>query len=207
MLLYSRRIKRFGLWILAIFVAFGLFGYFAGPPIIKSVLVKQLSQQLHREVSIDQVALNPYALSAQIDGFSVKSAEGREVVGFDRLAVNLSSASLFKAALVVDAIRLDGPRLEVVHEGDGRYDISDLIDEWSKPSEEPSTTPRFSLNNIEMNNGRIVFDDRPKGVRHEVSDINLGLPFLSSLPYQAELLVQPHFSARADGSLIEMQGR
>ncbi|MDR2187432.1 MAG: DUF748 domain-containing protein [Azonexus sp.] len=206
-LLSSRRIKRLGLWTLVIVVAFGLFGYFAAPPIARSVLVKQLSELLHREVAIDKVAINPYALSAEIDGLSVKAADGREVAGFDALAVNLSSASLFKAALVIDAIRVDGLRLEVVHEGDGRYDISDLIDEWSQPSAEPSSTPRFSLNNIELNHGRVVFDDRPKGVRHELSDINLGLPFLSSLPYQAEVLVQPHFSARADGSLIEMQGQ
>ncbi|MDR1994382.1 DUF748 domain-containing protein [Azonexus sp.] len=202
----SPRSKRFAAWVLILFVLFGLFGYFAAPPLVKSLLVKQLSQQLHREVSIAAVAINPYALSARVDGFAVHAADGREVAAFDALQIKLSAASLFKAALVVNAIRLDGLRLEVVHEGDGRYDISDLLDEWSKPSEKPSTTPRFSLNNIELVGGRIVFDDRPKSVRHEISDINLALPFLSSLPYQAEILVEPRFSARVDGSLIELQG-
>ncbi|MDR0776167.1 MAG: DUF748 domain-containing protein [Azonexus sp.] len=202
----SPRSKRVAAWALILFVLFGLFGYFAAPPLVKSLLVKQLSQQLHREVSIAAVAINPYALSARVDGFAVHAADGREVAAFDALRVKLSAASLFKAALVVNAIRLDGLRLEVVHEGDGRYDISDLLDEWSKPSEKPSAIPRFSLNNIELVGGRIVFDDRPKGVRHEISDINLALPFLSSLPYQAEILVEPRFSARVDGSLIELQG-
>lgn len=206
-LVKSRRGKRLGAWALILFVLFGLFGYFAAPPLVKFLLVRQLSQQLHREVSVAAVAINPYALSARVDGFAVHAADGREVAAFDALRVNLSAASLFKAALVVDDIRLDGLRLEVVHEGDGRYDISDLIDEWSKPSAEPAKTPRFSLNNIELVGGRIVFDDRPKGVRHEVGDINLALPFLSSLPYQAEILVEPRFSARVGGSLIELQGR
>ncbi|MCL2346394.1 MAG: DUF748 domain-containing protein [Desulfobulbus sp.] len=202
----SSRVKRIGAWALALFVLFGALGYFAAPPLVKYLLVKQLSQHLHREVSIDAVSINPYALSARINGFAVRAADGREVAAFDALQVNLSAASLFKAALVADAIRLDGLRLEVVHEGEGRYDISDLLDEWSKPSEEPTKTPRFSLNNIELTGGRIVFDDRPKGVKHEISDINLALPFLSSLPYQAEILVEPRFSARVDGSLIELQG-
>ncbi|HEX6733380.1 MAG TPA: DUF748 domain-containing protein [Azonexus sp.] len=188
-------------------MVFGLLGYFAGPPLLKSVLVKQLTQQLHREVSIAAVAVNPYALSARIEGLAVRAADGREVAGFDALQVNLSTASLFKAALVVDAIRLDGLRLAVVHEGEGRYDISDLLDEWSKPKEEPSTTPRFSLNNIELAGGRIVFDDRPKAVQHEISDINLALPFISSLPYQAEIFVEPSFSARINGSLVDLKGR
>lgn len=201
------RAKRFGAWLLALFVLFGLVGYFAGPPLVKYLLVKQLSQHLHREVSVDAVAINPYALSARVDGLAVHAADGREVAAFKSLFVNLSSASLFKAALIVDAIRLDGLRLEVVHEGDGRYDISDLIDEWTKPSDEPSTMPRFSLNNIELTGGRIVFDDRPKNLRHEMADIELALPFLSSLPYQAEIEVEPRFSASVDGSLIDLRGR
>jgi uncharacterized protein involved in outer membrane biogenesis len=206
-LVTSRRGKRLGAWALGLFILFGLLGYFAAPPLVKYLLVNQLSAQLHREVSVEAVAINPYRLSARLDGFAVRAADGREVAAFDALQVKLSAASLTKAALVVDAIRLEGLRLEVVHEGDGRYDISDLIDEWSQPSEAPSTLPRFSLNNIELAGGRIVFDDRPKGVKHEMADINLALPFLSSLPYQAEILVEPRFSARVDGSLIEMQGR
>lgn len=207
MLVRSPRARRLGTWAAAIFILFGLFGYFAGPPLVKSILVKQLGQQLHREVSIGKVAISPYALSARLEGLAVKAADGREVAGFDALQVNLSTASLFKAALVVEAIRLDGLRLSVVHEGEGRYDISDLLDEWLKPSEEPSATPRFSLNNIQLVGGRIVFDDRPKAVQHEVSDINLALPFVSSLPYQAEIFVEPSFSARFNGSLLDLKGR
>ncbi|PKO86447.1 MAG: hypothetical protein CVU18_14955 [Betaproteobacteria bacterium HGW-Betaproteobacteria-12] len=204
----SPRSKRVGLWAAAIILLFGLFGYFAGPPLFKYVLVKQLSQELRREVSIAAIAINPYALSARLEGLAVKAADGREVAGFDALQVNLSSASLFKAAVVVDAIRLDGLRLAVVHEGEGRYDISDLLDEWSKPKAEPSTgVPRFSLNNIELVGGRITFDDRPKDVRHELADINLALPFVSSLPYQAEIFVEPSFSMRFNGSLVDLKGR
>jgi hypothetical protein len=39
-------------------------------------LLKQLSAQLHREVSIEQIAINPYALSARVNGLSIK-AEGQ----------------------------------------------------------------------------------------------------------------------------------
>ena len=203
----SPRSRRFAAWALIFFALFGLLGYFAAPPLAKFLLVRKLSDQLHREVSVAAVAINPYTLSARVDGLAVHADDGREVAAFDALRVSLSAASLFKAALVVDAIRLEGLRLEVVHEGEGRYDISDLLDEWSKPSEEAAKPPRFSLNNIELVGGRIVFDDRPIGVRHEIGDINLALPFLSSLPYQAEILVEPRFSARVDGSLIELQGR
>lgn len=204
----SGRGKRLGLWFVALILVFGVLGYFAAPPLLKSVLVEQLSRELNRQVSIDDIAISPYALSAKIVGLAVKAEDGREIVAFDSLQVNLSSASLFKLALVADAIRLDGLRLQVVHEGEGRYDISDLLDKWAAPSEEPASgIPRFSLNNIELSNARIAMDDRPKGVVLEVSDINLGLPFVSSLPYQAEILVEPSFSARFNDSQLALTGR
>ena len=189
-------------------LAFGVLGYLAGPPLLKSVLIDQLSRELSREVSIGNIDINPYALSAEVAGLAVKAADGREVAGFDRLQVNLSTVSLFKLAVVADAIRLDGLRLNIVHEGEGRYDISDLLDKWLAPKDEPpSGLPRISLNNIQLGNAQLTFDDRPKGVVHSITDINLGLPFVSSLPYQAEIFVEPSFSARFKDSHVSLSGR
>lgn len=206
--LQTSRAKRLGKWFAGFLLVFGLLGFFAAPPLLKSILLSQLSTELHRPVSIENIAVNPFALSARVNGFSVKAEGGREVLGFDELFVNLSSASLFKFAVVVDAVRLQGLRVSVVRQADGRYDISDLLDEWMKPKDEPDTgTPRFSVNNIRLIDGKIIFDDQPKGKVHTVSEINLGMPFLSSLPYQADLDVEPSFSAVVDGSKLVLKGR
>ena len=205
--LKSARSQRIGRWLIGAFLAFGLFGYFAVPPLAKLVLLKQLEQQLHREVSVEKIDINPYALSARISGLSVKAAGGKEIAGFDELLVNLSSASIFKFAAVADEVRLQGLRVAVARLADGRYDISDLLDEWLKPSDQPpGKTPRFSLNNIQLIGGRIEFDDQPKGKLHTVSEINLRLPFISTLPYQAEVLVVPSFSASFNGSPLALTG-
>ncbi len=206
--LKSPRSRKIGKWLGGFLLVFGLLGYFAAPPLIKYILVQQLGQALHREVAIAKIDINPYALSARVSGLSVKAEGGKEAAGFDELFVNFSSASIFKLAVVVDEFRLQGLRLAVARVGEGRYDISDLLDEWMKPKDEPDTgTPRFSLNNIQLLDGKIVFDDRPKGKVHAISDINLVLPFVSSLPYQAEVLVLPSFSANINGSSIDLKGR
>ena len=111
--LKSSRGKRIAIWLVGIFLLFGLLGYFAAPPLIKSILLKQLSQELKREVSIEKIDISPYALSAQISGLSIKAEGGKEVAGFDELFVNLSSASIFKLAAVVDEVRLRGLRLAI----------------------------------------------------------------------------------------------
>ena len=89
---------------------------------------------------------------------------------------------------------------------DGKYDISDLLDEWMKPSE-PSPTPRFSINNIQLLGAKLVFDDQPVGKVHTVSDINLRLPFISSMAYKADVQVTPHFSAKFGDAPILLEGR
>lgn len=206
--LRSPKGKRWGKWLAGGVLAFGVLGYFAAPPLLKSVLVDQLAKELHREVSIEQIDINPYALSARISGVSVKAEGGHEVVGFDELFVNVSSFSIFQAGVVVDEIRLRGPRIAVARVAEGRYDISDLLDEWMKPKDEPEKPlPRFSLNNIQVLGGKLVFDDRPEGVKHTVDDLNFNLPFVSSLPYQADILVEPAFSAVIDGSPLALKGR
>ena len=200
------RARRLGLWFVGLVLAFGILGYLAAPPLMKMVLVKQLSAELQREVSIENIDISPYALSARVAGVSVKDKAGKEVAGFDELFVNLSSFSLFQFGAVVDEIRLQGPRVAVARTGEGQYDISDLLEKWLKPSE-PSPTPRFSINNIQIIGGKAVFDDQPLGKVHTVSDINLSIPFISSLPYQAERLVEPSFSAVINGAPFALKGR
>ncbi len=156
------RARRIGLWLVSLVLGFGILGYFAAPPLAKSLLIKQLSQELGREVSIESIDISPYALTARIGGVSVKAPGGAEVAGFDELVVNLSSFSLFQFGVVVDEIRLLGPRVAVTRVAEGKYDISDLLDKWLAPTE-PSPTPRFSLNNISISGGKAVFDDRPAG--------------------------------------------
>ncbi|MGV0960826.1 MAG: DUF748 domain-containing protein [Limnohabitans sp.] len=183
-------------------------GYFVAPPLARSVLATQLGKALGREVHIERVAINPLALSVDIEGLSVKDHAGVEPLGFARLHVNLSSFSVVQAGIVVDEIRLQAPRVTITRLADGRYDISDWLDRLAEGDKTPAgPLPRFSLNNIQITDGQFVFDDRPKGVRHTATAVKFGLPFVSSLPYKADVWVLPAFSAIVDGSPLALQGR
>ena len=61
-----RRLKKYLIGVGIFLVIFTLFGFFGLPPILKSVLIKQLSQNLHRDVTIREIKFNPYVLS--LDG-------------------------------------------------------------------------------------------------------------------------------------------
>lgn len=201
------RARKWAAWLLGIWLAFALLAGWIAPPLLKSILTSQLSKALNRQVSIASVAINPLTLSTHIDQLSVKNEAGVEQFGFEQLSVGLSGLSIAQAGWVVDELRLQAPRLALVRLADGHYDISDVLDRWLAPSEKPSALPRFSLNNIQVLDGSLHFDDRPKGSQHTAKAITFKLPFISSMAYQADVNVEPHFSAVLDGAHIDMQGR
>lgn len=192
----------------ALFILFGLLGYLWLPGFAKSKAETLLSEKLHRPVTIQRVEFHPYTLEAIIEGLRIGEREGDgELFGFERLYVNLSSASIYRRAPVVSAITLTGPRVHLVRNADGTLSISDLIEEFSKepPSEEPA---RFSVSNIQVEGGQFTLDDRLKEGQQRISEIKLGLPFIASFESAEEAWVVPHLSARInDKAQLLFEGR
>lgn len=206
--LHTGRVPKILAYLLAGWLLLLALGCFVVPPLARSVLVTQLGKALERDVAIDRVAINPLDLSVDVLGLSIKDQAGAEQLGFAQLHVDVSSASVTQAGIVVDQIHLRAPRVAVTRLADGRYDISDWLDRWASRAETDSgPLPRFSLNNIQITGGQLVFDDRPKGVRHTAEAVTFSLPFISSLPYKADVFVLPALSAVVDGSPLALQGR
>ena len=61
---------------LALFILFGLVGYFWLPGFAKGKAEAMLSELLHRPVTVERVSVNPYTLEATIHGFRIGEREG-----------------------------------------------------------------------------------------------------------------------------------
>lgn len=82
-------IKKVLKWALISMFLFTVTGFFMLPPILKFLLVSKLSDQLHRQVIIGKIKINPFILSFWIYGFEVKDPAGTETfVSFSELYVN-----------------------------------------------------------------------------------------------------------------------
>lgn len=208
--LQSPKTRRYGLRVLAAVVLFGVLGFLVLPPIAKSVLQDQLGRALHRPVAISRIAINPYAMTLNVEGFAVQEREGGEsFVSFDNLYVNLQSVSVFRGGPVIGEVRLVNPRVRVVRTAADRYNFSDLVDEYlAQPKPETDEPiPAFSVNNIQISGGEIEFDDRQLAEKHVASEINLTVPFISSMAYATETFVEPAFSATLDGAPLAIKGK
>ena len=207
------RLLRNALIAVAAFLAlFAIAGFFIVPPVAKHYLVKSLTEQLGRKVAVADIDVNPFAMSASVKGFSIQEPAGAPVfVSFEELFVNLEYRSILRRAPVVREIRLTNPYVHVVRNADGKtYNFSDLVEKFSKPDAarpKDDDPARFSLNNIQLVNGRVEFDDRPKSARHTVREINVAIPFISNLPDTVEQYVQPAFSARVNDTPVAIKGQ
>jgi hypothetical protein len=202
-------LKRYVLWFAVALAVFTVVGFLVLPPIVKSVLVKQLSEKLHRPVAIKTIRINPFAFTIRVEGFSMKDRGGTgPFVSFEELFLDLQAASIVRGGPVLREILLRRPSVTVIRNEDATYNFSDILDEFaSHPDEKKGEPLRYSLNNIRIVGGSADFDDRPKHTRHTVRDLSLSVPFLSNLPSAVDVYVRPAFEAKVNGTLVAIQGR
>jgi uncharacterized protein involved in outer membrane biogenesis len=182
-------------------------GFLAVPAIVKSQAAKQASEKLHRQLSIEEVSFNPFTLAASVRGLKMMEQDGSTVfASFDRLGADLSWQSVTRMAPVVQEVRLTKPYVRLARNADNRYNIDDILKLIASqpPSQEPA---RFSVNNIQLEEGSLSFEDKPAGVTHKVQDLKLGLPFVSSLPADVTIFVEPLFSANINGAPLLLKGK
>ncbi len=183
-----------------------LAGFLLLPAILRPVAERRLAQALHRPVTLRRLALNPFTLSATLEGLDVKEKGGGPFLSFERLFLNLQAISIFKGGPVVRAVSLTKPSITVVRKEDGTYNCQDLLDEASRPKPPDEKPLRFSVNNIRIEGGSVDFDDRPERTKHTVRDMRIGIPFLSNIPSQVEITTQPVFEAKINGAPFTLRG-
>lgn len=205
-------------------ILFTVVGFLVVPPVARRVAQTQLGTLLGRKVAIERIRLNPFALSLAIEGFHIFESDGNTpFVEFKRFYVNAQLSSVYRRAPVIQEVSLDGLRIHVERRtataggwGDlTTYNFSDVLARLnagppappSPPAPADAAPPRFSVNNIRLTDGRVVFEDRPLGARHEVSDLSFGIPFVSTLPVFIDSFVEPGLSVRVDGTPFVAQGR
>lgn len=187
--------------------------WFGGPPLLKSQIEKQGSLALGRDLRVGGLEVFPSRLAITFDDVTLAAAPGSQHdapqlrIGSSHL--DLSSRSLWRLAPVVEGLQIDGLRLRLTRLSEGHYDIDDLLARFaSKPDDKAAQAPQhFALFNLQLRGGQISFDDRPVAGHHEVAKLSLDLPFLSNLPDDVQIKVQPHLSFMLDGSRFDIGGQ
>lgn len=196
-------------WFAVCMAAYALFGFVVVPHLVRTHGERLLGEITGRAVTMDAVRFNPFTLALTVEGLRVMEADGgTPAFTLARTHANLELESVLRRGLVLHELRLDDPRLEVVRFDDGRYNWSDVIDRLAAGKVDEGGEPaRFSLGNIQLAGGQAVFDDRHAGVRHELRDLVVQLPFVSNLPVKVDVFVEPAVTAMLNGHPLNLSGK
>ncbi len=188
-----------------LFIGYTAAGFLILPVFLRSLAQDQLTEALHREVTIRDIDLNPFILSVRVK--ELKISENRDeapVASFDELFVNLQIRSLFRKALITREIRLEKPSLVITRTAPNTYNFSDLTAGDQGSSGKPLL---FALGNILITGGSLEFRDRVTDTRHLTTDIVLAIPFISNIDEYVETFVQPSLTAVVNGTAFSLAGQ
>ncbi|WP_034298606.1 DUF748 domain-containing protein [Herbaspirillum sp. RV1423] len=204
------RTLRWSAYTIGVLLLLALISWLALPPLVKKIAVDQTQERIGRKLSIGDLSFNPFILALRVHDVTLYEPD-QQTAAFSakELVVNASSTSLLRLAAILDEVKLIEPKVHVVrlsNEGIGRYNFSDIIDRiLAMPKSEGETF--FSLANLQLQNGAILFNDKVTGKTIDIRALNIGVPFVSNLPRNVDTFVQPVLSMTVNGTPFTLKGR
>ncbi len=144
---------------------------------------------------------------AQVAGTQTGAAD---LLTVKRVEVSLSPRTLWRFTPIVSSLRIVQPSLSLSLLGQGHTDVDDILTRLRgqpKPADEPSKDTPLALYNLELVEGRVQLEDRPAGMVHQLTGLQLGLPFISTLDTDVEVTVAPHLAGQLNGVAFSTEGQ
>jgi len=163
--------RKLALWFFSLLFIYAFVGFLILPPIIRHVAVKQLSQQLDREVSIQKIKINPFVLSATVDGLLIKDKDGQPFVSWDEVYVNFQLSSFFGKAWVFKEISTTRPFVRAQLNWDGSFNFSDMIAKFA--TNKPAAASKAPARPLILHIGRLHIG----GASAALADFTTRVPF------------------------------
>jgi uncharacterized protein involved in outer membrane biogenesis len=206
-----------GRWKKIILIAFGtmavlaLFAATVLPVLVRNKAVEVLREATGRNVRIEKIILNPLTLTASVRGFAIEEKGGGPFFSVGAIHVSVSPASLYRHALVLSEVGIDSPSLRIVRVGAILFNFTDIAEHQKKKEEQSKPTGLFPfvLNNFRLTGGSLDLDDRAVagGRKHTVRNLDIVVPWLSSLPADAEKDAEPRISLVINAAPLTLGGK
>jgi uncharacterized protein involved in outer membrane biogenesis len=159
------RNSRNALYLLAsVAVLAGLYtiaGFYGVPRLLRSSVQQFASEHYHRNVAIGEIRFNPYTFALQVRDFSCPDADGKTLLSFGRLLVNLDFASLWRRGASFEVIELERPFARVLIRKDGALNLADLALPSQPEKDKAEAKPtRLFIDQLRVSAGQATFEDR-----------------------------------------------
>ncbi len=196
----------------ALFAIYNALGFWGVPYYLTSSLSDSFNKKTGMVFDPGRISFNPFTFHFAAEDARIVTEKGTPLATLRSLSANLAPFSLLRLDLVCNTVTLSELVLNITREQDGSYNFDKLFRQKQDggPSEilNFSDLPfLFSLNNIAIKNGKVLFFDSPTGKTHTIEKIQLDLPTFSNIPFQTNQYLRPSFGAVINGSPVELTGQ
>jgi uncharacterized protein involved in outer membrane biogenesis len=181
---FDFRRKRFWAWLLL--ALYTLFGFVIAPLIVRNVIVSEVHSLLGLTATLDDVDINPYALTVRLEKFSLANPKGAPLVAFDEVDINAQLSSIWNRALTLRELRIVHPFMRVERDAESRLNLTALV-----PPEDPNATPepespppRLIIASAVIEGGRVAVSDHSgrQPYKTELGPLDVHVSDLNTLP-------------------------
>lgn len=189
-------------------VVYSLIGFYLLPMLALAKLPAVLSQQLGRSVQIEAIRFNPFGFSLALNGFVLPSTDGKNMLSFDSLSVDVELLeSLLARGIVLDSVEWLQPQLNIERRSDGQFNFTELLPQSKTPeSAQTEAGVPLLIHQLSVNQGKIDWFEAGLGptALETLLPVNLKLEELST-----QLATDAHGQLNvglASGGSVEWQG-
>ena len=192
--------------------AYSLAGFFGVPWYLRQNLPKLFAHDPRLAVETPEIGFNPFTFTLSFAGASIKD-EGQKIVEIETAQAKLDALSLLRSQFVCRSLRIDHPHVQAVLGEDKRYNLRRLFGGTVRSDKENGLLNlaelpfQFSLNNIEIFDGRISLVDKMRENEHLFENVRVNIPHIANIATTVAATVEPRFSAVFNGSPIELKGK
>jgi AsmA protein len=133
----------------------------------------------------------PFGISA--DDIHV-AAKGGEVLFLERLKIGAELMSLLRKQLRITGCELVKPAITIVKDAEGRYNFENT----EKKSTEKAQGTAFSLNELKLSKGCVVYTNKKTGEKTELKEINLTIKDILIMDTQRDIIKNISFTGNID---------
>lgn len=188
---------------------------YLAPLAIQKYLPGYVEETVGLSVSIGEIELNPFNFQLTLSDITADipdSSAEQALLQIPALFVDVDLTSLLRNSFVCDTLTIRDLKLNIIRSRDNSYNIP-VLSHLSKTENQETIIDftqlpfLFSFNNIEIDNGNILFSDQVTDKIHTVKELYLAIPTLSNFSFQSENYILPHFSAIINNSKVELSGK
>lgn len=187
--------------------------YLYVPGKLKDVVQTDVAQMLGRDISVENIAFNPFALSLTVEKFSLSDRPQQPLLAWQRFFVDFDAwASLFGWQIKLGGLQLDAPQITIEQRRQD-FNFSDIVqrlagEETPPQPEAEKSVLAIRIDDIRIRDGLFRFDDNSgsKPATSSVDNIDIGVQSLY-LATGDDQLNPFHLRAKMPGGgLLDLSG-